>query len=274
MRSSCPTGFGSSPDTTPRDWTEETLAQIREFYREFTDSSGGDKVNLQGIVFDTNQGGRLPLEKYLAATIAEREPLTNGRKSIETVARERGLNAKYLGTLWKSLTGPETVAPPRRPASPLADRRSRKMSPTLVAGVAAWQKGLWRFSTVGHIGKVGGPKAWHGAGQLRWSRGRRCGSRSRPRPTARTSRFRSSPPMRGTATIMISSSGNDRGSSHRAGPTCSCGTFAESSATLTARRERLFASSAKFLRAAEEAECGARPGRYRGTGPQARRGRR
>ena len=32
--------------------------------------------------------------------------------------------------------------------------------PALVAEVTAWQKGLWKFSSVGHIGKVGGPKAW------------------------------------------------------------------------------------------------------------------
>ena len=35
--------------------TEETLAKIRELYREYTDPrEGGDQVNLQGIVFDTN----------------------------------------------------------------------------------------------------------------------------------------------------------------------------------------------------------------------------
>src|SRR5207248_3024492 len=30
----------------------------------------------------------------------------------------------------------------------------------LAAMVEEWQKGLWRFGTVGHIGKVGGPKRW------------------------------------------------------------------------------------------------------------------
>ena len=52
-----------------RDWTDERLAQIREFYGQFTDAGGGSTVNLQGIVFDTNQGGLLPVEKYLAATL-------------------------------------------------------------------------------------------------------------------------------------------------------------------------------------------------------------
>jgi len=154
-----PDAFRFSAHTTPRDWTEETLARIREFYREFSDPRGGDKVNLQGIVFDTNQGGRLPVERYLAATIADREPLMLGRESIGTVARERGLNAKYLGTLWESLVS--------RESSLLLDglrARWRAAKPedaaALAADIAAWQKGLWRFTTVGHIGKVGGPKKW------------------------------------------------------------------------------------------------------------------
>jgi hypothetical protein len=154
-----PDGFRFSPHTTPRDWTEETLAQIREFYREFSDPRGGDKVNLQGIVFDTNQGGRLPLERYFAATIGERESLMMGRKSIGTVARKHGLNARYLGTLWQSLVSHE-------PSLLLDGLRSRwraarpEDAAALGADVAAWQKGLWRFTTVGHIGKVGGPKKW------------------------------------------------------------------------------------------------------------------
>ena len=78
-----PDGFRFSPRTTTRDWTEETLAKIRDFYREFTDPrSGGEKVNLQGIVFDTNQGGRLPIDRYLEATVTERRSLDlRGRRA-------------------------------------------------------------------------------------------------------------------------------------------------------------------------------------------------
>jgi len=72
-----PDGIRFSPKTTTRDWTEELLTQIRAFYREFTDPRGGDKVNLQGIVFETNEGGRLPLEKYLAATLELRSKYSN-----------------------------------------------------------------------------------------------------------------------------------------------------------------------------------------------------
>src|SRR5579871_2585492 len=35
-----PDGFRFSPNNTPRDWTEEVLTQIRDFYREFTDARG------------------------------------------------------------------------------------------------------------------------------------------------------------------------------------------------------------------------------------------
>ncbi len=73
-----PDGLRFSPSTSRRDWTNETLARIRSFYSEFTDPRGGERVNLQGIVFDTNQGGRLPVEKYLAATLSDRESLLAG----------------------------------------------------------------------------------------------------------------------------------------------------------------------------------------------------
>src|SRR6266436_6783201 len=78
-----PDGIRFSSKTTRRDWTEEILAQIREFYRGFTDPRGGDKVNLQGIVFETNEGGRLPLEKYLLAALEMRDA-TNRQASAPT----------------------------------------------------------------------------------------------------------------------------------------------------------------------------------------------
>ena len=154
-----PDGIAFSPHTTRRDWTDDTLAKIRSFYREFSDPQGSEKVNLQGVVFDTNEGGRLPIERYLAATLVERPALLAHSKSIEAVAKEHGLNAKYLGTLWNSLTSKEP--------SLLLDRlRSRWAASKpgdaarLAAEVAQWQKALWKFGAVGQIGKVGGSKAW------------------------------------------------------------------------------------------------------------------
>lgn len=154
-----PDGIRFSAGTTRRDWTNETLDRIRDVYREFTETRAADRVNLQGIVFDTNDGGRLPLEKYLAATLAERDALTSGARTPAAVARARGLNARYLGLLWDALNDP-------RPAFLLDGLRARWRASkegdagAIAAEIAAWQKTLWTFNTVGHIGKVGGPKRW------------------------------------------------------------------------------------------------------------------
>ncbi|MEX0586142.1 MAG: DUF1587 domain-containing protein, partial [Pirellulales bacterium] len=154
-----PDGIRFSPGATRRDWTDETLAEIRQFYRRYTDPSGATRVNLQGIVSDTNEGGRLPLEKYLLATSEEREALASGHKTVAAVADERGLNAKYLATLWSTLTGnePSPVLDPLR-------ARWRQAKPADAAALRAefgrWQQALWKFSSVGHIGRTGGPNAW------------------------------------------------------------------------------------------------------------------
>jgi hypothetical protein len=154
-----PDGFRFSRHTTSRDWTDDTLAKIRNFYSQFTDAGGGSKVNLQGIVFDTNQGGHLPVEKYLTATLIERDAITAGRKTTDAAARDHKLNAKYFGTLWASLTG-------NKPSLLLDDFRAqwRKAkpadAPALAAGIAAWQKSLWNFASVGLIGRKDGPKRW------------------------------------------------------------------------------------------------------------------
>lgn len=154
-----PDGFRFSPHATARDWTDDLLAQIRQLYGKDTVASGGSQVNLQGIIFETNQGGRLPIEKYLAATLVERENLTTGRKTLDAAACEHGLNAKYLGILWGSLTN-------AAPSQLLDDFRAhwRQAQPgdarALAAEVAAWQQSLWSFSNVGLLGREGGPKRW------------------------------------------------------------------------------------------------------------------
>ena len=154
-----PDGIAFSPYTTQRDWTEEKLKAIRDFYARHSTTGGATAVNLQGIKFDTNAGGRLPLEAYLTATIAEREALRKGEKSIAQVAAARGLSAKYLGLLWDALTD-------KRPSLLLDQIRPRWNKatvsdvPNLVRFIVSWQQALWRFTTVGHIGKRNGPTAW------------------------------------------------------------------------------------------------------------------
>ena len=84
----CRTAFASRRTRRRRDWTDELLARFASSIASSPTPRGGDQVNLQGIVFDTNEGGRLPLEKYLAATLAEREALAAGAKTIEAVAAQ------------------------------------------------------------------------------------------------------------------------------------------------------------------------------------------
>ncbi len=161
-----PDGFRFSPSTSRRDWTEESLAHIRQFYLQFTAAGGGTAVNLQGLQFETNGGGRLPVQAYLAATLDEREALIAGQTSLEEVARRRGLNAKYLGTLWQALMGE-----PGDKQSLLLDHlrsRWREAKPedaaALTADVERWQQALWKFNTIGHIGRhlggTTGPATW------------------------------------------------------------------------------------------------------------------
>ena len=175
-----PDGIGFSASASARDWAEERLAAIRGFYGRFTVNGGGSAVNLQGIRFDTKDGGVLPLAKYLEATLELREavPTRSSRRKeasgqvgsrtsevgidqslLTSAATKHGLVPKYLQTLWSELNDP---AP-----SFLLDQlrtRWRAAKPgegaSLADFVAQWQQSLWRFTQVGHIGKRDGPKAW------------------------------------------------------------------------------------------------------------------
>ena len=154
-----PESIRFSAGATRRDWTNEILGRIRSFYARFTDTGGGTQVNLQGIIFGTNDGGRLPLEKYLRATIRHREALGSGAKNFAEVATQENLNAKYLEILWQALHGPERTADHRAISGSLVGER-RAGRAALAREIAQWQKALWRFTSVGQFGKIGGPKAW------------------------------------------------------------------------------------------------------------------
>ncbi|HVK10975.1 MAG TPA: DUF1587 domain-containing protein, partial [Gemmataceae bacterium] len=154
-----PDGMRFSAKTTRPDWTNEILDQIRALYQQYADASGGSKVALQGLVWDGKEGGRLPVEKYVAATLAERDALQAGRKTVADAAKERGLSARYLDAVWRMFSGSDS--------SPLLDdlrARWRAAKPAdaaaVVAEIGRWQNAVWKFSPIGHIGKVGGPKAW------------------------------------------------------------------------------------------------------------------
>ncbi len=156
-----PQGIRFSPKNTRRDWTEEILAEIRGFYRRYTDNGGGSAVNLQGIKFDTKDGGVLPLEKYLAATLdaAADQSSVSTASRLESVALARGLSPKYLSLLWNTLTAtnPSILLDPIRTRWRAARPGD---APMLANEIAPWQHALWKFNSIGHIGKLNGPMAW------------------------------------------------------------------------------------------------------------------
>jgi hypothetical protein len=146
-----PDGFRFSPNRTRRDWTDESLAELRRFYQQFTPD------------------GTLPLQPYVAATLRHREAIASGKATVEAVAEQEKLSPKYLRTLWEALNDP-------KPSFPLDKVRARwrQAKPgdagAVVAEVLAWQGvpvvvramwapnnpepaagqwSLWRFAAIG-----------------------------------------------------------------------------------------------------------------------------
>src|SRR5262249_46191057 len=96
-----PHGLRYSEKTTRRDWTEQLLAEIRSFYAQYTETGAGMALNLQGIKFDTVDGGIIPLAKYLEVLLEER---AGGAKAG---GQRSGLSEKYLSTLRQELNAKE-----------------------------------------------------------------------------------------------------------------------------------------------------------------------
>ncbi|MBL9122603.1 MAG: DUF1587 domain-containing protein, partial [Planctomycetaceae bacterium] len=158
-----PDGFRFSPYSTRSDWTNEILARIRELYARHSEESAGAQLNVQEVTIEAHGGGRLPIQKYVAAALAERDALRAGSKTVAAIAGEQQLNARYLGLLWERLEAPPAGAP-----SVLLDAiraRWRSASPgdaqAIADDIARWQKVLWRFNVIGqHIEQDGTNKQW------------------------------------------------------------------------------------------------------------------
>lgn len=153
-----PDGIRFSPSKSPRDWTEEVLEKIRSLYAKYSARTGATQVNLQGVIFDTNDGGRLPFPLYLLAILEERDNIDQGKKTLEQIASERQLSPKYLQLIIRTLRAPRgqlmaSIADQLKSANPNALAHS-------IRSIEDWQKALWRFTSVGHIGKKNGPNRW------------------------------------------------------------------------------------------------------------------
>ncbi|MEZ5944515.1 MAG: DUF1592 domain-containing protein [Planctomycetaceae bacterium] len=155
-----PDGIRFSRHTTQRDRTDDMLARIQGFYRRYTADGGGQAVNLQGIQFDTNQGGVLPLDRYLMATIEQREAIGSGQKSIQEVALQRGLSAKYLELVWDALSNPNRNSAWMNETARAWATAKPEDIPQLVASISAQQQLVWRYNSVGHMGDDGQPAHW------------------------------------------------------------------------------------------------------------------
>ena len=133
-------GMHWSASDSARDWTNEAMAKIRAIYAKHTVAAGSIDLDVPGAKVVDEALGRLPLASYLDAL--------QGRGSAE------GLSPKYLRILGEAL---ESDAP-----SVLLDplREKFRQKSLTAEDIEPWQKALWRFASVGHIGKEGGPKAW------------------------------------------------------------------------------------------------------------------
>lgn len=134
-----PHGIRFSSSDSPQDWTDEALTRIRDFYSRHTIVVDLEK-DVGGTGRVKSEGGGVELTHYLDAL--------QGRRSQE------GLNTKYLNVLREALTSsaPSVLLDPLR-------KKFRDKQLT-AADIEPWQQVLWRFTTVGHIGKANGPGAW------------------------------------------------------------------------------------------------------------------
>lgn len=158
-----PNGITFSSGTSRRDWTDERVADIRRFYSQATERSDV-QIEVGGTGRVPNEGGAIPFAKYLLATLKNREALSTGKATTKAIADKRGLNAKYLATLWHTLSA---QAAKKEGLSPLLEQfRSqwRKATPAdvdkLVALIESQQKSLFKYNSIGHIGNDGKSRIW------------------------------------------------------------------------------------------------------------------
>lgn len=157
-----PNGMRFSSHSTRRDHTDELMARIQAFYRRFTQDGGGTTVHFDGNGLKTNQGGLLPVGRYIRASLEERDALRSGQKTFKLVADERSLNENYLRKLIIALSVDRSESP-----SLLLEGLRRKWQKAipddteeLVAEITQAQKTLWKFNAVGQLSGVGTQKTW------------------------------------------------------------------------------------------------------------------
>ena len=156
-----PEGMRFSTYMTRRDWVNEYLTKIRGLYGRYTGHGGG----LTGVQKEpgedwraylqrlgANRSGKLSVERYLLATIEDREALASGTKTIEVVAKERGLSPKYLGTVWTMLNDGDAKSLLIDPLRVKWKTANSAEILQLMELITPWQNFLFKFNPVGQIG--------------------------------------------------------------------------------------------------------------------------
>lgn len=127
-----PDGLRFSPSNTRRDWTNESVAQLRRFYAGYT----------------TDADGHWDPQPYLSALVRRRDELAAGKVTPVAVAAAEKLNPKYLTVLYQALSGDDPSVPMDRLRA-LWRRATVKDAGALGAEVSAWQGPLWTFQQIG-----------------------------------------------------------------------------------------------------------------------------
>lgn len=156
-----PDGFRFSPATTSRDWSNEIVHAIRQFYHTILQTDAIDFSYQPGrevgkVEPADGSEGRLNLLPYLEALVQHQSALRQDPSMAGEIALNRGLNQKYFGILATALFSEE---PPVHSGLLAALRQQVEQSsvqdvPSLLHWIRTWQNQLWRFDGVGHLGEI------------------------------------------------------------------------------------------------------------------------
>ena len=137
-----PSGFRFSIMDDRHNWIAEAISRVQAFYARYADAKG-----------------RVPLHRYLEATLRYRECASTKNLSLDEFAAPQDLSAKYLRTLWQVFHDPQSDPD----VALIAQRWSRLKSgeaQQLVDEIAGRQGKLWKFNDqrswiIGSIGMYG-----------------------------------------------------------------------------------------------------------------------
>lgn len=154
-----PTGIEFSASKSPLEWRDERVQAIRDFYHRFTVTKEiGASVDGAGQVAST--GGAIERAPYLRALRSERDRLLAGETTIERVAREHQLHAKYLGKLWALLTTDSNETPWMTEIREKWNTQGPEHAEQLANEIEQLSLPLWKFNPIGQFTEGLVQKPW------------------------------------------------------------------------------------------------------------------